>query len=715
MSMLVLAALAQAVVPSVNLPTPRNAPCAPYDIALASSKQTTSTLTSDDLVRMADIGRSSAGPAPNAFGLSPDGRRVAVHVKRANPNANGYCLALLVVRTDASGKPIEIDRGGEFIRDDFALRNFTVTMAGWDKPNTPRWSPDGRHIAYLKRHEGTTQVWLADPSGRAQARQASALPDDADSFTWTSEGDALIVATRPGIRAELAAIDEEGLGGFLFDDRFGPQFADHPLPTRDMTRAYTWVSIADGKTRPAKEGESSLLLPPRSTLAPESARMVRLGPEGFAAWLEPKSPAHLLSPTRLVLAGPDGRRTVCESKQCEGVRGLWWWPAHRVLFGLQRTGWAGSQSALLRWDFDDPAPRQILITDDAILGCDVSGEELVCSREGSIQPRRIVAIDMRTGRERVVHDPNPEFQHKDFGAIERFRFRNAYGVESFADLVLPPDHKDGERHPLIVVQYSSDGFLRGGTGDEVPIQPLAARGFAVLSFDRPDLLPEAYRATTEAEMRTLNSDPWADRRQVHSSLEIAIDRAVATGAIDPTRVGISGFSDGSSTVQFALVNSNRFKAASISSCCEDMYSFALAAGPYFTKSLRELRYRYFEPGMDAFWKPMSLIRNVDKLDVPILVQNADSEYEGGLDVVETLRRHGKAIELYVFPGEPHFKWQPAHRRAIYERNIEWFEFWLMGRINCDVAEAAQNRRWKAMPGAPADHSLQCAAPASGGP
>src|SRR3546814_7367490 len=40
-------------------------------------------------------------------------------------------------------------------------------------------------------------------------------------------------------------------------------------------------------------------------------------------------------------------------------------------------------------------------------------------------------------------------------------------------------------YPLVVVQYDTRGFLRGGTGDEYPIQALAASGFAVLSVSRP--------------------------------------------------------------------------------------------------------------------------------------------------------------------------------------------------------------------------------------
>ncbi|MDF1835794.1 MAG: hypothetical protein P1U62_13075, partial [Alteraurantiacibacter sp. bin_em_oilr2.035] len=57
--------------------------------------------------------------------------------------------------------------------------------------------------------------------------------------------------------------------------------------------------------------------------------------------------------------------------------------------------------------------------------------------------------------------------------------------------------------------------------------------------------------------------------------------------------------------------------------------------------------------------------------------------------------------------ETHVKWQPAHRQAIYERSVEWFEFWLMDRINCDPARAQQYRRWSAMDGAPSPEKLQC--------
>lgn len=703
---LLFAAVAQTIVPApVYLPD-ETEPCARF-APPARRDHSSRTMTVDDLTEIADIGPAIAEQTPSAFGLSPAGDRVAFFVKRADPQTNAYCQRLLVAPLDEVGEAVQIASGGRYLHDDFRLRDFSVVLAGWDKPNPPRWSPDGRHLAYLRRDENSTQVWMVDPTGASPARQATSLPDDVDDFRWTASGLAMVVATRPGIRAAARTIAAEGAGGYLFDDRFSPQFAGHPIPTGHLESEYTLISLADEAMRPATGKERELLDPKMPPELPALARNFRRGPHGDSAWLEPKDPDHLLSPTRLVVSRADGRRQICASTDCEGVFGLWWSKEGGALVLQQRTGWAKSQTALLRWDEGASAPRRFLLTDDLLIGCQLLRTELICAREGTTQPRRLVTIDITTGAERMIHDPNPDFRHIRWGPVQRLKFRNSYGVESFADLVFPPGHEEGQRHPLVVVQYTSRGFLRGGTGDEVPIQPLAARGFAVLSFDRPGPLPGAYRARNEIETRTLFADPWADRRQVQSSLETAVELAIATGAIDSDRIGISGFSDGGATVQFALINSDLFEVASVGTCCADKIAQPLAAGPRFTDYFRAMGYPFFEPDEEGFWKPISLLENVDTIRAPILIQVADSEYEGGLDVVEAFSHRGKALELFVFPEETHYKWQPPHREAIYGRNIDWFEFWLAREMDCAPSKAEQYRRWLAMQGAPRRLDLRC--------
>nr|WP_246385860.1 Atxe2 family lasso peptide isopeptidase [Novosphingobium hassiacum] len=705
--MIAFALAAQAVLP-VALPEP-----AAENICDASAERSTPELggsrliTARDLATLTDIGRSDPYDSPSPFGVSPDGQKIAFVTRRADPDRNGFCQRLMVMPLDGKASPRERDSGGSFVRATFVLRNFPAVAAGFGKVITPKWSPDGQWIAFLKRVETATQAWIVASRSTAPARQVSALADDVEDLAWSPDGASLIVATRPELRLQMAAIAAEGRQGYLFDDRFAPQFADHPLPTAPAPLRYTQIDLATGATREATAADQTVLVTPDPAAQPEGARLYTPGTGRTAAWLESKAPGRLIAPTRIVLRRPDRRILRCAMPTCEGAQHLWWREDGRVLYILQRTGWGNSQTALLRWPIAAAQPKRVFVTDDALVGCKLVSRQLVCARESARHPRVLAAIDADTGKSRIIHDPNPQWAQMRVGAVRRFKFRNAYGVECYADLVLPPFHKPGEQHPLVVVQYVSDGFLRGGTGDEVPIQALTARGFAVLSFARPDLVESVAQARAELDLLQKNRDNWLDRRSVQSALEQAIALAVGTGAVDRARMGISGFSDGTSTTQWALLNSALFKVAAMGACCEDMVAYPLMGGPAFEDFGRKFGYRFFEPDAAQFWKQMSLAANAASVNAPLLIQTGDSEYEIGLDVVAAFRRLGKPIELRVFPGEPHFKWQPVHRLAMYERNLDWFSYWLMHKMDCSPAKAAQYARWQIMAGAPPRSQLAC--------
>src|SRR5690606_3565793 len=146
---------------------------------------------------------------------------------------------------------------------------------------------------------------------------------------------------------------------------------------------------------------------------------------------------------------------------------------------------------------------------------------------------------------------------------------------------------------------------------------------------RPDFVPAAMAGKTELEIGKANRADWIDRRNVHSSLEMAGEQAVNTGTIDRTRTGMTGFSDGTAPAHCALIHSSLFNVSALGACCEAMWAFTLAAGPTFTQYGREMGSRFFEPGVEDHWKPLSLLLNVDRINVPILIQSPDSEYEGG--------------------------------------------------------------------------------------
>src|SRR3546814_2398625 len=94
-------------------------------------------------------------------------------------------------------------------------------------------------------------------------------------------------------------------------------------------------------------------------------------------------------------------------------------------------------------------------------------------------------------------------------------------------------------------------------GDEFPVQLCANHGFAVLSVQRPAPAGSIGGATDAIDLDRRSLIGFADRRNVLSVIEKGVDTLVARGIVDPGSVGITGLSDGSSTVQFASLNSSR--------------------------------------------------------------------------------------------------------------------------------------------------------------
>ncbi len=678
-------------------------PCAAFAANRASSAAASRPVTPDDLATIADIGQANAHDvASSPFGVSPDGQSIAFVVRRANPETNSYCQRLLVASLTHSRPVREMDRGGEFVRKLTPVRKFPAVESGVAHVISPRWSPDGQTIAYAKQIAGAVQIWTARASGGA-AVQATALDFNVESFAWAADGQGFIVAGRPAIATEKAAIEAEGRRGWLYDGRIAPFVSNRPQVRGEFPVEYFRVDAKAGKVTPAGPDEIARVDPDADPNKPPLAGLFAARTSANRAWTEPTDPQKLFSPKRLIVEWQGRTRTQCDGDPCSNIRRLGWSDTGEMLFFLARDGWARSRTSLYRWLPGEKAPWKILSTEDALVGCELHGTKLICAREGSRTPRRLVAISLSTGKERLVFDPNPQFAGLQLGEVRRLRSTTEFGVEAFADLVLPPGSKPGDKHPLVVVQYDSEGFLRGGTGDEVPVHVLAGRGIAVLSFQRPFDAPGTNEAKTALEYRQLARRNWIDRRNVQSALEKGIAAAIATGRIDPDRLGISGFSEGTSATQWALINSRLFKVAALGICCEDKVANAMNGGIDYETYMREMGQPLYSFEKEDYWAPLSLMQNAEKIEAPILVQSG--EHLLGLDVLATFRKLDKPMELYVFDNEPHIKFQPAHRLAMYDRVVDWFAFWLKSERDCHPDKAAQYSRWLAMRGATS--SVRC--------
>jgi len=447
--------------------------------------------TPEDLLSLRDIGQSYATVDAATLTLSPDGRSIAFPMRVADAERNRYCTGIFVKALDTDSAPVAIDTGDEVVTGDLSQWGVVVPY-NFPSPIRPNWSPDGTRIAFLKKRDGRTQVWSVRPDGGGGGA-LTASTSDVTAFAWSAGGANLVYSARPALDVRRREIEADARDGYRYGDgHFPMSMSGVPYPLDPIEIAYFAVDVATGTTRAATDSERALLIPPVNGIQP--ARNAINNDTPFAAWMRRSDPDRVYSPMIAAASLPGGVEIDCRSYGCEHVIDLWTAGKGNDLFYLQRQGWGLSEMALYRWRPGAGAPRRLLITKGNLAGCQAAARDIVCGFELSTEPRRLVRIDGRTGAMRTLFDPNPIFRRLSTGKVKRLHWTNDFGIETFADLVLPVQIADhGTRLPMVVTTYTSRGFLRGATGDEVPIFALVARGYAVLSLGGVDKLAAASR------------------------------------------------------------------------------------------------------------------------------------------------------------------------------------------------------------------------------
>ena len=526
-------------------------------------------LTAEDLVRLTDIGPAYPEPGQSVFSVAPGGKKIAFQVRRADPASNLYDVAVLVVDVDSNRQPRMIDSGGEFIPQVVQGIGGATVSTGYAAAIPIVWSNDGRWIYYLKKLDGIVQVWRGSLDGGASERLTSEAKDVKD-FVVSSDGRRIVYSAGAPDLIKERLRREESLRGYRYDERFIPLFANGPEAFPSDTISIRSVDLETrAADRASADDVASLLAKGTAGNSP-----VATSAQGRVASASSETKPGHAEPMEIIVRSPGHHTTHCSDTRCSGATLIWWAERGRRLRYVRREGWARDETAIYEWQLGRTRPKRLYVTTDLLVGCQPVGDNLLCAREQSRAPRHLVLLDPASGAISVVYDPNPDFNRLALGEVEHLRWRNDFGIETFGDLIYPTGYERGRAYPLIVVQYTSRGFLRGGVGDEFPIQAFANRGYAVLSVQRPDGRNLAPLSATMAEYERALISGFKDRRSVLSSIEVAVRFLVNRGIVDPDRVGITGLSDGSSTVQFAAVNSKTFKAASVSGCCWEPFQDA---------------------------------------------------------------------------------------------------------------------------------------------
>lgn len=124
--------------------------------------------------------------------ISPDGSRIAYVLSVVDKEANDYRSHIWMVDS-AGGRP----------------RQFT---SGPKKDTSPRWSPDGKTLAFVSDRAGKNQIFLIGVDG-GEARQLTKARNGASSPVWSPDGESLAFIARTGPEDEGQTEDAGGGAG----------------------------------------------------------------------------------------------------------------------------------------------------------------------------------------------------------------------------------------------------------------------------------------------------------------------------------------------------------------------------------------------------------------------------------------------------------------------------------------------------------------------
>ncbi len=662
-------------------------------------------VTTGDLLALRDLG---------AMSLSPDGRWIAFSVRQAAPQVDDYAIRWFVVPSDGSSPPIPLPvDGGRPIRGRSA-----GLLDGAIARDPAKWSPDGARLAFRRRVGDRVELWAMAPATGVAERVADGTAQVA-AFGWTPRG-TLVFRTGLDMARFARSVEAEAGHGWLLNQRMTLFAARTPSPLPPDCRTphpacdlRTLAVAPNGLLRSATPTEAAALDAGAQGAAASKAAgggrgvVSGVGEGGALAWTQAADPAKAgnARPLRQVVTDASGAGA-CAAPVCIGqdIRAIGWardgasiWFLRRMSSRDDEARGPLDQFALVEWPLGAAPPRVAHRGYDLLEDCQAHGRWIYCVESSATRPMRIVAIDLDGGGLRVLADPNPTLRTKSFPRIRHVILKDPEGNFGFARLVYPNDYRAGRAYPLVVVQYRSQGFLRGGTpGDEYPILPLAAEGFFVLSVDMPDDLRAWRNLDQMAVTRARRADQWALKSLV-GAIEAAIDPLIAEGLVDPRRVAITGLSWGAQSVHYALQRSDRFAAAIASQAAADITYYAQFPDGAEKRARmagtgdRSVLAGPGSPILQSAWSPRP-----ERLRTPLLLNLGQDEALFGFEGLAVLREADRPLEVRVFPGEGHTKYHPRNLAGVYENNLMWLTFWLQGREDPRPEFAEQYGRWRAM-------------------
>jgi dipeptidyl aminopeptidase/acylaminoacyl peptidase len=623
---------------------------------------------------------------PSAPTLSADGRLLVVAVGRIDLEADEYRSDLWLLPADGSASPRRFTSGRRDLQ--------------------PRFSPDGRQIAFLRAGENDKPQLHVMAIDGGEPRRVGEPPLGVEAFAWSPDSTRIAYTARvpeqgrygtdkdvppekePPRRITTFQYRLDNLG-FTFDRRphvfVVDALADGAEPVQVTRgdydhgnpawspdgRSLAFVSarhetrdedaISDVFVAPASGGDAV-----RVTTGDLAVSRPAFSPDGATLWFCGTDPDLVGSPAVLWSAPADGsakpeRLTDPERFDHEPAFGAGLLPLlvdeQAVTTVSLRRGAVG----LYRFPVDGGEPEQLIGGQRTVHDYDVAGGVIAAVVSDPTSAGEVVVL--AGGRERTL---------SDFGALlaRSASLRPMQELEATA-----PDGvgvhgwvlKPAGTGPFPVVLMVHGGpFAHYGWTLFDEAQVYAGAGYAVVMGN-----PRGSAGYGESHGRAIVGDFGnLDAKDVLALL----DAAVEDPDLDGDRVGVMGGSYGGFMTTWLVAHDDRFRAAISERACNAFDSFEGSSdiGWFFVQ-----KYNGTDPERVAAQSPLT---HVDGIRTPMLLIHSEQDWRCPVEQVQrlfvALKQRKVEVELLLFPGEGHELTRsglPSHRVARFEAVLDWWQ------------------------------------------
>ncbi|MBI3939248.1 MAG: S9 family peptidase [Acidobacteria bacterium] len=633
--------------------------------------------------------------------LSPDGKWIAFSVSELAWDRNTRNSDIWLIPSD----------GGE-------VRQLTNSDA---RDDSPRWSPDGKHLAFISTRGGSSQVWILDLEG-GEPRKLTSVSTGADGLVWSPDGNRIAFVSdvypdcdsddcnrKRNEEIEKNKVQARILDRLLF--RHWNSWKDgkrtHILVVSRQGGGATDVTPGDWDAPPFSLGG-----PPDYGFSPNGKELVfasnRDGDEAtstnsdlFVVPFDGGSTRKLTTnpgADSTPVYSPNGRYIAYRSQRTAGFESdRWELRLHdlqtrqisNLAPGLDLSAWAINwtpDSRRIYFEVEEKGNSQIYRYDttpqgvDKVLGggfsySDLSissdGRKLVFTRQTLSAPVEIFRSDADGGNVKQVTSVNGDFmQQFAMSEPETVSWKSTDGTAIEGFLVRPPFFDPARKYPFILLIHGGpQGAWTNSFSYRWNPQAMASRDYVLL-------LPNPRGSTGFGQEFTNQiSGDWGGK--VYADLMTGVDYAAGLSYVDAARMGAAGGSYGGYMVNWIAGHTDRFKALVSHAGVFNLVSkYGVTEELWFPEwEFKGTPWTHRE--MYERWSPSNFVK---EFKTPLLVIHGELDYRvpvgEGFQLFTALQRMKIPSKMLYFPDEGHWVVKPQNSRLWYTTFLDWFDQWL---------------------------------------